>query len=391
MASNRIRVEPAVLTWARESLGLDAETAAKRLGISLRTLTSWEVGELDPTIRQLRTAARVYRRPLAVLLLSEPPKDFDPIKDYRAGAAGTTSPSPELQAEIRRVFGQREVFLELAEFDPDSVPEPVPLPRVDIESHPEVVGVLLREWIGVGLDDQYAARDKYEALNLWVRPIEEQGVLVVNFSGVDTDEVAGFSISEWPYTVIAINGADWPRRRLFTLLHELAHLALNTGGLCDLHEATIRRTKRDDLEHFCNSVAAAALIPREALLVQLREIAGNVDLELVSDLAEGFSVSSESLLLRLVSVGAATWDTYWKLKPELEELYREARERKREDRRGQSAPLFYQTKARDLGHAYISSVLDAYESRAISSLDVADYLDIKFNQIPKLARVVGRQ
>ena len=390
MSSERIPVEPAVLTWARESARLPRTDAAGRLGVSEETLKRWEAGRLPPTIVQLRNAARAYKRPLAVLLLDEPPTDFDPLKDFRAGREAAENPSPALTAEVRRVLSQREVLLELAEFDPESVPEPVALPSLSGSMDPEVAGERLRSWVGVSLGEQYATSDKYAGLNLWVRPIEARGVLVVNLDGVDIDEAAGFSISEWPYPAVAINGADWPRRRLFTLLHELAHLALNAGGLCDLHEARARRDEQDRIEHFCNAAAAAALVPRDALLAESgSHVAPTTDV--LWQLAQRFSVSSESILLRLVSLGLRTWDDYWELRAELETLYRDARDREREERRGESAPIYYQTKARNLGHGYVGSVLDAFEAQAISTRDVADYLDVKFEQLGKLARVVGRQ
>lgn len=46
--------------------------------------------------------------------------------------------------------------------------------------------------------------------------------------------------------------------------------------------------------------------------------------------------------------------------------------------------------ARDLGQGYVTSVLDAFRSRAISSLDVSDYLDVRFDKLDKLEQAVFR-
>ena len=81
--SERIAVVPDVIIWARESAGLAPDQAAKKLTVSVSTLDGWETGETPPTIKQLRKAAKTYRRPLAVLLLPSPPTDFLPLQDFR--------------------------------------------------------------------------------------------------------------------------------------------------------------------------------------------------------------------------------------------------------------------------------------------------------------------
>jgi Zn-dependent peptidase ImmA (M78 family) len=61
--------------------------------------------------------------------------------------------------------------------------------------------------------------------------------------------------------VVALNTRDAPQARTFTLLHELAHIALRTGeALCDLTEQTPADAR---VEVFCNHVAGAALQPRD--------------------------------------------------------------------------------------------------------------------------------
>jgi Zn-dependent peptidase ImmA (M78 family) len=203
----------------------------------------------------------------------------------------------------------------------------------------------------------------------------------------------GFSVSEWPYPVIILNGSDWPRPKLFTLLHELCHLALNAGGLCDLHEGTAKHQRAEDqVEHYCNQVAASALMPRAALEREpsIRAVQ-TWSLDHLSEVSHRYGASSESLLLRLVNLQVVTWDTYWQLKPELDDAYAEARQReKARQKAADGGPSYFVIKARNLGHGYVQSVIDAFHSRAISSYDVSDYLDVKFNQLAKLQEVVQR-
>lgn len=400
LGMERIPVEPAVLKWARESAGYhDQDAAAKRVGVSSLTLKSWESGELQPTIKQLRKAGKTFKRPLAVLLLPEPPKDFDALRDFRKTPAareeGATW-SPALHGEFRRALSQREVYLELLQLAPGTVPESKSTFGTTRSKGTAAVAADLRQLLDMDSWPSSLWSRPRELLNQAVEAVEDLGILVIQTQDVDINEMRGFSISEWPYPVIALNGSDWPRPRLFTLLHELTHLSLKSGGLCDLHELPKKNPRTvDDVEHFCNEVAAAILMPQDRILAEpVVEAAGQNyawSLKELEALTHRFGASTEALLLRLISLKKANWDLYWERKTELDKEYKEARLREKEKRRkAKGGPSFYVVKARDLGHAYVHSVLDAYHGSSISSLDVADYLAVRYEQLGKLQEALRR-
>jgi Zn-dependent peptidase ImmA (M78 family) len=364
---------------------LDEETAARKVGVVVGTLRKWEAGETAPSIRQLRRLAAAYKRPLAVLFLPGPPKDFSVLKDFRAGPereAGVQS--PELEAEYRRAMTQREVILEIAELGgaaPDS-PEP---PGIALDDAADRAATVLRVWLGIPARWDRPAR----ALAGWIEAIEARGILVVQTKRVPTTEMSGFSVSAWPHPVIAVNGGDFPKRRLFTLAHEMAHLALNAGGLCDLHEERDATELEDQIELFCNRVAAAALMPAEAL-AEIREFAlARADKAWTTDqleaIAAPFGTSGEAMLLRLIALNKSTWERYWELKPTFDEGYAAARAAQRD---AEGGPSFYVVQARNLGPGYVRTVLDAFRGRVITSLDAADYLDVRYEQIPRLEQAL---
>lgn len=399
MPTIRIDVAPSLLSWARKSAGLDEETAARRVGVSSDALRRWEAGEgPSPTLAQLRKAGKAYKRPLAVFLLPEPPNEvgFDALRDFRTTRAAGAEPSPALTAEVRRAHHQRDALLELREVSADSLGEVRPLPdltNIDVEQ----AGTMLRVFLSVSSADQRGNAAPNDALKLWISALENVGILVIQTHGVEPAEMHGFSISELPYPVIALNGADRPRRRVFTALHELGHIALNLGGICDLEDRAERASgsanQSRDVELQCNQIAAAVLLPRETLLedvlVRVRAVDYGWPLGDLNALSRKFGVSSEACLLRLVSLGRATWDTYAARKPELEEAYEAARlDERRRNREAQGGPSYYVVKARDIGHAYAISVIDAYRNDRLSPLDVADYLGIRFSQLPALESAI---
>ena len=392
MPAERIPVAPGVLTWARRSAGYsDIELAARRLSVKPDQIEKWESEDLDPTITQLRNMAKLYRRPLAVLLLPEAPKDFDAMRDFRrTGSEGPPAWSPALHSEFKRALSQREVLLELAELAPATVTDPGSF-SLTMATDAEAASQEIRRLVGMDDWPSSVLRDQRKALRAAVEAVERLGVLVLQTRDVPISEMRGFSISEWPYPVIVLNGSDWPRPRLFTLLHELMHLALHDGGVCDLHERrATNRTDSDRIEHYCNQVAAAVLIPKSSLERNLQNFSlSNLNTKDLYELSQLYPASSEVMLLRLIGLGKVTWESYRRLKPELDEIYADRRaEEKTRQRERDSGPSYYIVKVRNLGQGYVQSVLDAFYARAITSFDVTDYLDIKYDQLPKLQEAV---
>lgn len=388
--SERIPIAPGILEWARLTSGHDPAMAAKRLNVKQERLEAWEGGDANPTVNQLRQMAKLYKRPLAVLLLPVPPKDFDAMRDFRkTGEAALHQWSPALHAEFKRALMQREVMLELTELAPASLTASTASIGIDRESDAEAASQHLR--VLLGMNEWKAAEwsNPHMILRSAIEAVERLGILVLQSRDVAISEMRGFSISEWPYPAIVLNGSDWPRPRLFTLLHELCHLALNSGGLCDLHEVRFRQAHQsteDRVEHYCNQVAASMLMPRSRIMAEPM-VRSNAQwtLESLAEMGQRYGASTEALLLRLVNLDISTWDTYWQLKPKLEAAYAEARQQQKDRQKASDGgPSYFTIKARNLGHGYVQSVLDAFHSRAITSYDVVDYLDVKFDQLAKL-------
>jgi transcriptional regulator with XRE-family HTH domain len=105
---------PAVLTWARRTSGLEVDDAARKAHVKPERVEAWETGQSRPTINQLRRLADIYRRPLAVFFLAEPPKEEPLPSDYRRFTPEAAPKfSPELRATIRLAQTRREAILEL--------------------------------------------------------------------------------------------------------------------------------------------------------------------------------------------------------------------------------------------------------------------------------------
>ena len=256
-----------LLVWARTSAAFTVQSAAEKLGIDEDALSAWENETDHPSIPQLRKLAALYKRPLAVLYLPERPSTFQPMHDFRRlPDGGPRAFSPELAYEIRTAHQRRQLALELAQESDDKFPK-FDL-QATLDTPAETVGQTIRDALGVTFDIQSKWRDTRAGFVAWRSRIEELGVLVFQASRVESSEASGFAYwaDELPFVVV--NRKDAPGRRLFSLLHELAHLMLHQSGVSDLDPEGRRPVSDERVEVFCNKVAASALMPRLQFLSQ---------------------------------------------------------------------------------------------------------------------------
>ena len=390
MATVRALIKPELLLWARETAGLGVGEAAAKLAQPQHRLESWERGDSRPTIKQLETIARVYKRPFEVFYLPEPPKDFQPLQhDFRrlpGKVAGVQS--AELRYEIRQAHTRREVALELYEGTDE---EP---PRFSLEAaltdDPERVGHSIHTALATGSHPKWAG--PYDSFNFWRSKLENAGILVFQALKIDRAEMRGFSINERPLPVIVLNIKDSPAARTFTMVHELVHLMLRESGLCDLTEEQAKRTpEMMRIERFCNMVAGATLVPRHELLGDPRVRAKGVGRTAWSDdelrpIARKFGVSPLALLRRLLIFERTTTTFYQQKHAESEKRNTEAEDNKGRDGGGFAPPD--RIAVSTAGPLFVRLVLTNYHQDAITASAVSDFLSVRLKWLNKIEAAV---
>ncbi|MBE3079259.1 ImmA/IrrE family metallo-endopeptidase [Clavibacter michiganensis subsp. michiganensis] len=375
-----LAVEPSVLVWARESARLTIDEAAQRIGVSATRVGQWEQGTHEPTIVQLRKTAAAYNRPLAALFMPAPVHNetvFD-VPDFRRPESEGQE-SAVLRRAILRARRQqdalRDAYADLGELPLAS------LRTIDVDvDDPESSGAALRQQLG--LDDVPVRLwlNPAELLRELVRRVEARGYLIIQVQRVSIAEMRGFSIADELAPVIALNGSDWPRGKVFTLLHELTHVGLRSGALCDLS-----RESASPEERFCDQAAAAALMPTQQFRTEVRRQKVSArSYEDLRSLAGQFGASAEAALLRMVNLKLASWGDYTLMRTEFKAAYELHKREEKDARAGKDTPIFYQLKVRDLGRPFIASMLRAHNEGVLSSRDTAHLLDVSYDKIPKL-------
>lgn len=375
-------VNPTLLVWAREESGYPAETVAKRLGVKLDRLEAWERGERKPTVRQTQELARYYHRPFGVFFLPQPPSIPPLAAEYRRlPGVRPGVESPEFRLAMRVMLQRRELAIQLNDELGFAVPEFRTAAR--ISEGPTTVGQRLREALGVAIEQQLAWRDEWQAWREWRSAVEQSGVLVFQFPRVPLEQTRGVSVLDFPLPAVGINSKESaPGARIYSLLHELVHVALALGKE---ETVALREPRSDtqwmDVERFAEEAASEAIIPQSALEQQLRGITvarDGWDVARVRTLATRFRVTPLAMATRLRSAGAMSWDGYRQWRAAWSDFVASLK-----PRRGGIASPVDKTLGR-AGRPFAQLVLEALDANRITAVEASRYLDLRFDHIEKL-------
>lgn len=378
-------VKPELLVWARESAGYTLEKAAAMAQFDALSVQEWERGHDVPSISALRKLGEVYKRPLAVFFLSEPPARFDAQREFRRLPEilpGTAS--PELLLALRWAVFRREAAMELHRLNGE---HPY---RIRAKLHPEMeaedAGGQIRKLLGISWQTQLDWTGEYPALNAWREAMENKGVLVFQTSKVPLTEMRGTCIPDPPLPVILLNPVDAPYGRVFSLLHEFAHILLHAGGHVTSRMVGERSPEEQPLEVAANAFAAAALMP-EAEFGKLAAgypaaMKGNG--EALRALSQRAGVSLEAVLRRLVTLHLAPESVYRRVRTHRTSILR------RPSKTKGGPGIEVTTISRD-SPGYTRLVLDAFDQRLINTNAASDYLGVKPRYFPNIRRELSQR
>jgi len=382
-------INPQMLTWAREAQGLKLADVEERA--NLKKVSSWEAGQEKPTMVQLRALSHLYRRPSALFYFPHPParpprpQDFRSVQDKSERPLGT-----ETLTELRLCESRRRSALELAELL--GVDARTSLPAIDDNDDLETIASVVRS--ALGIPDAPRVKDDKELLALWIAALENANVLVfrsITLHGQNSSfrEIRGSSawFDEFPWMLL--NSQEHPHGQLFTLAHELAHLLLHGSGLCTLDEEDGSAEGRQ--ERYCNSLAAALLMPRE--LVQVHVGSGQLTFAPSEALDRGlaflqrqFHTSREAIARRLVTLGLTEWSNYHRIREEQIRLLQAEREQSREEAEGGGGPYYHLRVLKWNGAKYAGLVIEAFHQGKLSLGGAAGALRTKVNHFETLRR-----
>ncbi len=395
-------MNPNILAWARDQAGFTPEEAARRARIGSTKTTSpekrlldWEAGKGQPTRTQLQGLARAYRRPLALFFMKKPPKRDERVADFRSGPEHRSGVySNELAALIRQAQARQDEVRQLL-LSEDPTPDSLPfIGRFDTSVSVEALVADLRATLGISSPEQKRTRDASELFRLLRQRAEESGIFVLlegdlgsHHSSIEPTEFRGLALADEYAPFVIVNSNDSRGARVFTLVHELAHLWLGQSGVGnEIPYGDF--SSLGTLEHLCNQVAAELLLPKDDFLEEWASAGLDSAEEMVRRTASRYSVSTTLAANRAWNLGRIddqTWRDLFQLFGE--EWRRSLERRKKKERESEGGPSFYVLQRQRLGNALISLVLGAVASGDLTHTRAMRILRVKPDSFAKLGEV----
>jgi Predicted Zn peptidase len=363
-------VEPEIVKWLRTSAGWTIGDVSKRLKTSIETVEAFESGKKAPTLRQLKVLSQAYKRPLAAFLLTKPIEEKHLPEDYRMISGKKNVFDKKTIVVLRKARSLQEIGNELSgNIDYQTKPK---IEQVNISDNPEIIAYNYRNIFGLSEEKQRKFKTPYEFFNYIRDNLEDMNILIFQFS-MPVEDARGFALTDEYPNVIVVNTKDSIEARLFSLMHEFAHILLGETVI-DLPD--ISMITRNNIESWCNEFASSFLLPIEISISLFDSKRGVLtETKTLNGFSRKYKVSKAMLLFNMFKLKYITKTDYddvlERYKPkEIEKI------EEKEKRKGGGMPSDRRCLS-EVGTKFVSIVANNYDQNYITYTDALNYLSIK--------------
>ena len=310
-------------------------------------LQAWRSGKKKPTFSQIEEMSKKTGIPLGYFFLTHPPAENRKLLNFR------TINSLELKNPGRNLLNTIHLMEMVQEWLRD---------RLIYEDAPQVsfVGSFrnvsysdiydfaasVRKILGIADDWFRKCRSSDDSFRTIRNAMSNAGVFVM-MNGkygnntkrpFDIEEFRAFALTDDYAPLIFINSRDSSNGRLFSLLHEFAHICIGESSL--YNDRWERNSKVTKTETICNALAAEILVPKDLFLKEWLSGSGQMsDLvtendpenaaisQKIDETAKKFRSSSSVIARRSLDEGFISRSLYEKIIQDAADAYRSSQEK----------------------------------------------------------------
>lgn len=378
----KIPVNPELLRWAVDRSGLSFSDFKE-------PVQAWISGDAQPTVRKLEGFARKAMVPFGYLFLASPPQESIGVPDFRTFRDEKRRTfSPNLRDTItdiqRRQAWMRDYLI-------DAGDEPLPFVGTLNSGQPtKQAAETIRRQLRLSADWQTKQSTWEAALTELRLAMEAVGVFVsmTNQVGLNTrrplnqEEFRGFVLIDEYAPWVFVNTNDTKSAQMFTLAHEMVHVWVGEPGLFNLEKLEVHSS---NVEQFCNRVAAEFLVPADSFTKAWART-GTVE-ERCTQIARTFKVSPLVAGRRALELDMISSRAFFQFYQEQMENWRVLKDQKK----GNSIPVFWQQQRLRLGDRFGYAVAQAYAERKLLPSEALDLTGFKRDTFAKYANNMLRR
>ena len=363
MAGISVEVKPEIIRWILQTIQFDSVASS-----AIDLLNKWQTGEKTPTFNQVEEISKKTNVPFGYFFLDKPPVEECPIVEYRT-VNSLTIPEPsrnlidtlDLMTDIQNWM--TEYVVENGQEELNYVGSAVNISdNIRIAQNIRKTLGIDKEWYACGGN----AGDSFRYLK---SRLDEVGIIVM-MSGIvgnntrrklNVDEFRAFTLVNKLAPLIFINTCDTDAGKLFSLLHELAHVWI---GVNSFYNDSISNGDTDNAnEIICNAVAAEILVPNDVFLTKWDGINGSSS-EKIEALSKVFRCSQYVIARRVLDNNKITKKNYAEIIVVLTEQFRKWKEQQKANKT--PGGDFYRTLGSKLDHRFVYALASsAKEGRTL--------------------------
>jgi Zn-dependent peptidase ImmA (M78 family) len=394
-----ISIKPTVFFWLLDKSGYSIPEIADKIEYEETEILKWK--DVRDTIKlplsKVEIISKIIERPLSAFFMAEPPKDHKLPKDFRKLPTTSQGESLTYSKETLLAFRKASHLQEVATELLNNINKPLgfEVPKYTLLDNPEDIAEIEREKSGVSIDLQINLENATNAYGVWRECLATYGIFVFEFN-MPLEDARGFCLIETDPKIVVVSKKDALRGRIFSLLHEYAHVLLRESVICNIDSDSSSNINIVKIENWCNQFAGAFLLPKAEIIKEYSDFTARNEniLKFLQKLSDKYKISRESVLVRLRFLNLVDFSYYSRIKSIIESEIRERKIKEREERDALKAkgiePSFMPQKPKDKtiwndrGANFVSLVLQNSNKGYITERDVMDILELRVDHLMKL-------
>lgn len=350
-------VSPDVLNWVFQK----AQNNPLPLK-SIPLLQAWIDGTKVPTFSQIEDVSNETRIPLGYFFLNTPPEEKIPLLQFR------TVKSEQYKDPSRNLIDTIHDMERIIDWTKNSMIESNSEPNEVVGSQrnvkdPLVLANYIRRILGLNIDWAIYSHSAEESFKILRDRINSVGVIVMQNGTargnskrpLDVNEFRAFTIIDNYAPLIFINACDSQNAKLFSLLHEFAHICIGVDSLFNENHWH-SHPNNNVVEILCNAVAAELLVPTEPFRNKWQELkptCSSTD-DIIEKTAYYFKCGQVVVARKASDLGLINKEKYNQIANTAKQQYLDAKGRK-----NSSGGNYYATMASRIDRRFFNMLLES--------------------------------